>query len=916
MGLLAALGTRPWTRAPLLLRRQPAVLLAVAGAAAVLATAAAAPPLFSSTVGTAALQRQLATRCAANVTPYTTATAPLAAGVADDATGERITSGATTTHAYAADDALAAAALADTPLAAGPARRTLLAPAQGEAIDAGGSAAAAADVAAEVALAVVPGGPESVTVLQDAGGAGVLLPDSAAAATRLRAGDRLHLLLGGRTADVRVRGVYRDLTPLSRAELPPAWCQLRGIGYLQTALGNSQPPALVLTDEAGLRALDARLHVPAITTYYDQPVGPGGGAGGGLAGLDLAHAQAVVAGLPPVGARVTAAGARLQGQLPDVVQLSLAVRASVAGATGPVSLAGALVALLLVGGAGAFWLERRRQEVLLLASRGVGPVALGVKAALEMLPSVLVGTAAGWALAVAVVGQVGPSSRIEADVPATAAVRALALGGVGLLLLGIVGGLGGRAVTERVVGRRAGRWRFVPVELVVIVAAVFVASRLRPAGAQVSGGLRVAAIDRQLLAFPLLLLAGTVALALRLLLLGLAGVSGRGGSGGGRVDLPAGWLAARRVLGAPAIAVSLFAAAALPVGVLVYSAGLTAGSRATLAAKTDLYVGSRSEVSVVDTTLGNISLPADFRPEATVVRQLTRATVAGQQVDVHAVQPDSFAAVAGWDPTYSSRSPADLMRRVTLGHPLAAGERLPVVEVGDATAYGDAPTLTLRVNADERQVPLRVVGTARLAPGQRSHPLFLVDARAVAGIGQTEDVAVLSRADTPGLLRALQAAGLQTTFSLDRTAVVGAAAFLPVTWTFGYLQALAALTGLLTLGAVLLHLEVRQRGRAVAYALSRRMGLSRAAHLRSLLVELAAVLVPGGLLGAAVGWVAVVVAHGHLDPTPDLPPGPLLRVPVATVLGLVLTLVAVVLAGGGFAQRRADGTDVAAALRG
>lgn len=154
MGLLAALGTRPWTRAPLLLRRQPAVLLAVAGAAAVLATAAAAPPLFSSTVGTAALQRQLATRCAANVTPYTTATAPLAAGVADDATGERITSGATTTHAYAADDALAAAALADTPLAAGPARRTLLAPAQGEAIDAGGSAAAAADVAAEVALAV------------------------------------------------------------------------------------------------------------------------------------------------------------------------------------------------------------------------------------------------------------------------------------------------------------------------------------------------------------------------------------------------------------------------------------------------------------------------------------------------------------------------------------------------------------------------------------------------------------------------------------------------------------------------------------------------------------------------------------------------------------------------------------------
>lgn len=863
MGLLAALGTRPWTRAPLLLRRQPAVLLAVAGAAAVLATAAAAPPLFASTVGTAALQRQLASRCGDDVAPYARDSAPLAAGVAPVDGNSPAVSGATLIREYARDDTVARLALGDVPLASGPVLRTMLAPGQG-AVDAGGSPAGAAAVAAEVALVVRPGGAESVTLLQDAGGSGVLVPDAVARPTGVSAGGRLFLQLEGRRADVRVRGIYRDLTPLPDSELPPVWCQLRGAGYLQDSLGNGQPPGLVITDETTLRSLDARLLFGSVATYHDQPVG--------LADLDLAHAQTVVAGLAPAQGQLGSRNLRLEGQLPDVVQLSLAVRASVAGATGPVSLAGALVALLLVAGAGAFWLERRRQEVLLLASRGVGPVALGVKAALEMLPSVLVGTAAGWALAVAVVAQVGPSSRIEAGVPATAAVRALALGGVGLLLLGIVGGLGGRAVTERVVGRRAGRWRFVPVELLVIVAAVFVASRLRPAGAQVSGGLRVAAIDRQLLAFPLLLLAGTVALALRLLLLGLAAASGRGGGGGGRVDRPAGWLAARRVLGAPAIAVSLFAAAALPVGVLVYSTGLTAGSRATLAAKTDLYVGSRSEVSVVDTTLdttlGIIALPADFRPEATVVRQLTRATVAGQQVDVHAVQPDSFAVVAGWDPTYSSRSPADLMRRVTVGHRLAAGERLPVVEVGDATAYGDAPTLTLRVNADERQVPLRVVGTARLAPGQRSHPLFLVDARAVAGIGQTEDVAVLSRADTPRLLRALQGAGLQTTFSLDRTAVVGAAAFLPVTWMFGYLQALAALTGLLTLGAVLLHLEVRQRGRAVAYALSRRMGLSRAAHLRSLLVELAAVLVPGGLLGAAVGWVAVVVAHGHLDPTP------------------------------------------------
>ncbi len=299
MGLLAALGTRPWTRAPLLLRRQPAVLLAVAGAAAVLATAAAAPPLFASTVGTAALQRQLASRCGDDVAPYARESSPLAAGVAPVDGDSPAVSGATLIREYARDDTVAQLALGDVPLASGLVMRTLLAPGQG-AVDAGGSPAGAAAVAAEVALVVRPGGPESVTLLQDAGGSGVLVPDAVARPTGVSAGGRLFLQLEGRRADVRVRGIYRDLTPV--------WCQLRGAGYLQAGLGNGQPPGLVITDETTLRSLDARLLFGSVSTYDDQPVG--------LADLDLAHAQTVVAGLAPAQGQLGSRDLRLEGSCP------------------------------------------------------------------------------------------------------------------------------------------------------------------------------------------------------------------------------------------------------------------------------------------------------------------------------------------------------------------------------------------------------------------------------------------------------------------------------------------------------------------------------------------------------------------------------------------------------------------------
>jgi putative ABC transport system permease protein len=145
--------------------------------------------------------------------------------------------------------------------------------------------------------------------------------------------------------------------------------------------------------------------------------------------------------------------------------------------------------------------------------------------------------------------------------------------------------------------------------------------------------------------------------------------------------------------------------------------------------------------------------------------------------------------------------------------------------------------------------------------------------------------------------------------------VLTAANFLGITWTFGYLSALAVFVGVIAIGGLLLYLEARSRSRVSGYVMARRMGLSRGAHLRSLVVELAGVAAAGLVLGAVLAAAAVAVVYRRLDVDLVRPPTPLLDVPW-TAIGLTaaITLVVAALAAG-YAQRAADRADPATVLR-
>jgi putative ABC transport system permease protein len=139
--------------------------------------------------------------------------------------------------------------------------------------------------------------------------------------------------------------------------------------------------------------------------------------------------------------------------------------------------------------------------------------------------------------------------------------------------------------------------------------------------------------------------------------------------------------------------------------------------------------------------------------------------------------------------------------------------------------------------------------------------------------------------------------------------------FLGVSWSFGYLSALAALVGLVAIGGLLLYLETRQRSRMASYALGRRMGLGRGTHLRSLLAELGVLLGLAWVIGAGLAWAAVLMVYRRLDIDVTRPPAPLLTVPVLAFLGSAAAVAVVVALAALYAQRSADRADVSEVLR-
>jgi putative ABC transport system permease protein len=145
--------------------------------------------------------------------------------------------------------------------------------------------------------------------------------------------------------------------------------------------------------------------------------------------------------------------------------------------------------------------------------------------------------------------------------------------------------------------------------------------------------------------------------------------------------------------------------------------------------------------------------------------------------------------------------------------------------------------------------------------------------------------------------------------------VLSAVDLVTVVWALGYLESLAILSGLIAAAGLLLHLAARARSRVASYVLGQRMGVTRRAHLASLVVEVGTVAGAGLVLGLLVARVAVGLVNPLLDVNPFYPPAQLLAHPVDTLAWALVALVAVTAVCAVAAQRAADRTPPAEVMR-
>jgi len=871
---MSALLSGPWLRAPLLLVRRPVVFLAIVVSTAVLGIAASSGVLFTSTLGTASLNAQAADDCPELSMPSFSALVAGGDTAAENAAGSAAMRHAGLPSPYWVD--LAVAKIQSVPI-------TLYARAG--------------------ALAHVQ------TLTPDDGQPGAWFPSTFAAMLNVHAGDTVTTTDG---AGIRVAGIYRSLSsdPFHLSNVPRYWCTWNDL-IVQIVNANIGTPPLLITDPATIDAAAVAATTSPnpygsgwVSTSWYSPLPPSATIADAKAeqqraadawGAYLGDSDKAFKQHPESGALLHFRNPTPPPDSPLGKKIAIAdkVHDGLAGSVLPIDIAGAVIALLLVAGAGGFWAAHRQREIALLSARGVGPFPLAVKAVLETLPAVAIGSAAGIVAAIALVRGTGPADVFTPGTIGTSVGAACGAAAVGLLIIAAIGALAGR---DRTIGARTSAWRHLPAELVLIGFAGWAWARIR-SGSGIDFDHAIVDVRPLLLLFPLLGVTGVLLLCARVLAFVLPRLA-RHARHLGR----AGFLALRRIGGSRAIAIGLLVGTALPCGLLAYAGTVSTGVHHELIRKYQTNLGA----PIVLQLIGVLENRPDLGGHGTaVVRYDNGPTLPdGTQLAVIGVDPATFDRFA-----YTTPGQRHQVARLGTG----TGNNAPALWVN---ARGIASPESVRLGATTLRV--HVVARPGVFPGLRNgtRPLLVVDRAALAHVDPN-----LNRANeawtTPGQLSAVDTLverdGYRVLGQLDPALRVGNSGLLPVTWIFGYLRALAILIGAVAIAGLVFALNARTRRRTVAYVMSRRMGLTQGTHLRSLLIELTAVVGAGWVLGTGLGFAGYAVLTGSLDVDPELPPGAAFDLPAVTLAVTAAVVAAVIVAaalGSHLAAERADPADI------
>lgn len=867
------LKTPPFRRALGLLFSRPAVLIAVVGATAILGMVAALTPLFLSSSSSAALQRELEGRC------------PASFGGQVDNFDTIPGSRTQLVEVTGADPAFL------------PPRLYL----EGALVVASNSDGGGLDI--PLRFTGRDEFRDHIELIEGEHGPNPYIDDVIARDLDAHPGDTILFFVQGDTYQFEVQAVYQGLYD---RVADPYWCFLEDV-LAVNAMGDIPPPlVLVDTDYFEERSevfwrvfatYGTGLGTWELPVKVDELTVPD--AIQAARTMVVAHEGDETTGEPPQFHLPT-----IKSDLPLVTKRVEALSEALQTSIIPLAAVVLLAAIALVGGAGSYWIDRRKLELQYLSAMGASPSAIAVKASLEFLLPTLVGGALGWGLANIIIPWVGPSPDVHPAARLSALWVTIGATLLSLLAVGVVVAVRSRTLLDHKPRSRATlSWR-IPAMVLAIAAAVAVRLAIGDSAVVTEENQLVGSVDPLVLFLPLFIFVAAVLLAAELVIR-LFPLIRRAGDRG-----HSSFIASRRIVSAPTLVIALIAGAALPVATLIYASSLTRSATSTIDAKGKTFIGADVSTPV----FGTINPPGTLSDVSTVVIKTERADLNGEQVDVLAIDYETFAQGAFWEEQFA---PVPLPEILDSIHGNSDGAPLDAYIANGTGSDG-------QLDAGRGSSTIHVVGEVASFPGtRRSRPLVIVDRQRFEDAFRDEGgrlqgsrylMWTLDRTEDE-VETEMAKAGIGYAFTVAATTTLDQLRFAALVWTFDFLEINSALAGLIAIGAVLLYVDTRQRSRNLSYALARRMGLTRREHLLAGILEIGSLTLLGAFVGIVAGRLPARQLYSILDAVPESPPAPrwigALNVSiVAIVIAVVVSLIASLLA-----QRTADTADTSELLR-
>jgi putative ABC transport system permease protein len=867
------LRTPPFLRAPTLLFSRPAVLITVVGATAILGMVAALTPLFLTSASSAALQQELEGRCPASF-------------------GGQVSN-------YDSPDLVRAdltAATEHDPAFLPP--RLYL---EGALIT--GNNASGEGLTIPFRFTARDEFRDHIELLEGEHGPGAYIDDIAARDLAAGPGDTIIFNLQGDRYEFTVQAVYRGLYDRTS---DPYWCFLEGV--LAINIMGDLPPPLVLIDN-GYFEFDGEVHSRAFARSFggvgdwEIPIDIDGLTvpGAERAAQTLAEAEEEIHDTRPFSSSI-------QSDLPIVTARVSALASALRTSIIPLAAVVLLAAVGLVAAAGSYWVDRRKLELQYLSALGVGPGATALKAGLEFLIPMLAGGALGWGVANVAITWLGPSPDVDPSFRLISAWTVAGAVALSLLAVAVIVGLRARTLLDhKPRSRRKLAWR-IPLLIVSAAGAVLVRIAIGESAVVTEENDLVGSVDPLVLFLPLLAFTAAVLLVAEIVIRMFPLIRRLGAKG------HAAYLASRRIVSAPSLVIVLIAGAALPVATLVYAGSLTRSATSTIDAKGKTFIGA----DIATPVFGPIEPPGTLADSSTVVIKTERVTFDGTQVDILAIDNDTFEKGAFWEEEFAEvplQTILDGLRGDTEAAPLDA-----YLSNSGNEEQIDAGELLIRTE----RATVNIIDELETFPGtRRNRPLLIVDRdRFVNTFADDEGRLVGSRYlmwtldhTEEEVELEMKTAAVGFAFTTAATTTLDQLRFAALIWTFDFLEIYSYLAGLIAIGAVLLYVDTRQRARNLSYALARRMGLTRREHLGAGLIEIGSLTLLGVFTGVIAGRIPALQLYRILDAVAETPPPPrwvgaMDLVVISIIVAVVVSVVATILA-----QRTADGADTSELLR-